>query len=85
MSTIESENDALVPRAQAALENGVSTKTIRRWEQEGQLPPPVRISSHAYHSRKSLNAWIARKVAEAPLEEARRAVRESAKKLAVTQ
>jgi predicted DNA-binding transcriptional regulator AlpA len=49
-------NDPLITRKQAR-ENyfaGVSGRTLRRWEAEGKLPPPIRVSPRVQGWRKSI-------------------------------
>jgi predicted DNA-binding transcriptional regulator AlpA len=50
----KTDNDPLILRPQArALLGGISRSTMRGWEANGRLPPPVRLSARVIGWRRS--------------------------------
>ena len=42
----------------------ISTRTVRRWQRAGDLPPPLRIGGSLRWRAADLEAWLARKDSE---------------------
>lgn len=68
-------NDILERGAVAEL-LGVSTRTLARWIDSGELPPPRRLGRRAYWLRQELDTWLSQ-------EPSRRAVSRKAPRLDV--
>ena len=60
-------SDLFLPRREVAKAlGGVHLETVKRWEREGKLPPPVRISRKTVgHLQSTLDGFIARIAASA--------------------
>lgn len=53
---------ALMTQAEAADRLRVSRRTIRRYAQNGELPPPIRIGRNAYYSSDTVRDFIDNKI-----------------------
>jgi predicted DNA-binding transcriptional regulator AlpA len=59
MTQSENAPKTLVPKPVAAVECGVSSRTVSRWIADANVgfPKPVRIKRNLYFARNELEAW----------------------------
>jgi predicted DNA-binding transcriptional regulator AlpA len=65
--TNKETRDELVPDPEVCREFSITSMTLYRWDHDPELgfPPPVRIRKRKFRSRRALEAFKARMLAEA--------------------